>query len=186
MMLLIAVILPLSFMPSAQSATGDGELAGPSGHGGVGPTLLDTRGAGDRQAVLIGVPGLTWADLSPAKSPNLWRLAAGGAIASLSVRTVGTWTCPMDGWLTVSAGPRAASPRRRCGELPADPERRDGGWYAATVPAARQVNMASNFRAAVGSLGDAVHQAGGTVLAVGPGAAVAAADSKGRLDEYAP
>jgi hypothetical protein len=186
MMLLITVILPLSFTPSAQSATGHGELARPPGHGGARPTLPDTRGAGDRQAVLIGVPGLTWADLSPAKSPNLWRLAAGGSIASLSVRTVGTWTCPMDGWLTVSAGTRAAYPRMPCGTLPADPERRDGGWYAAAVPAARQVNMASNFRAAVGSLGDVVHQAGGTVLAVGPGAAVAAADSKGRLDEYAP
>lgn len=136
--------------------------------------------------VLIGVPGLSWQDLSAAKSPNLWRLAGGGAIGSLSVRTVGTWTCPLDGWLTVSAGTRAALARVPCGQLPAGPEQQGKAWYATSVPAAREVNMRSNFRAAVGSLGDMVHQSGGCTAAVGPGAALVAADSAGRLDAYAP
>jgi hypothetical protein len=167
--LLIAVILPLALPLSAQAGT----------------VSAPTRSATAGPAVLIGVPALTWADLSPAKTPNLWRMAAEGATASLSVRTVGTWTCPMDGWLTVSAGARAAYPRIPCGQLPGDPDQRGEAWHSATVPAARQINMKSNFRAQVGSLGDAVHQAGGRITAVGPGAALAAADSTGRLDSYA-
>ncbi|MCW2943523.1 MAG: hypothetical protein JWR24_240 [Actinoallomurus sp.] len=148
--------------------------------------IADTSGRTASNVVLIGVPGLQWADLSPVTSPVLWRLAGEGSIASLSVRTVGTWTCPMDGWLTVSAGTRAAYPRVPCGQLPGDPKRQGGSWYSQTVPTARQINMKSNFRAAVGSLGDVVHRAGAGTAAIGPGAALAAADSQGRLDAYAP
>jgi Arylsulfatase A and related enzymes len=115
----------------------------------------------------------------------LWRLRC-GSIATLSVRTVGTWTCPMDGWLTVSAGTRAALPRVPCGQLPAGPVRSGGAWNQDLVPVAKKTNMASNFRAAVGSLGDEVHQAGGCTAAVGPGASLVAADSGGRLDAYGP
>jgi hypothetical protein len=136
--------------------------------------------------VLIGIPGLQWADLSADATPNLWKLAGQGSIASLSVRTVGTWTCPADGWLTVSAGTRAAYPRLACGRLGDPPIRNGGGWYTPAVPAARQLNMKSNFRAAVGALGDAAHQAGRCTAAVGPGAALVAADSRGLLDSYTP
>lgn len=146
----------------------------------------DTAGRGAPGVVLVGVPGLRWTDLSPAGTPNLWRMAQGGSIASLSVRTVGTWTCPVDGWLTLSAGTRAAYPRIPCGQSPGDPGLRGGTWYAPMVPSARQINLTSNFRAAVGSLGDVAHRAGAGIAAVGPGAALAAADSAGRLDAYAP
>lgn len=136
--------------------------------------------------VLIGVPGLSWQDLSQTTTPALWRLAAGGSVGSLSVRTVGTWTCPMDGWLTASAGTRAAEARVPCGQLPPAPQRQGDAWYATSVPAARAENLRSNFRASVGSLGDAVHRAGGCTAAVGPGASLVAAGSTGRLDAYAP
>jgi len=136
--------------------------------------------------VLVGIPGLRWADVSATATPNLWKLAGLGSIASLSVRTVGTWTCPMDGWLTASAGTRAAYPRVPCGQLGAPPTRQGAGWYTPVVPAARQINLKSNFRAAVGALGDAAHQAGQCTAAVGPGAALVAADSRGMLDSYAP
>jgi hypothetical protein len=136
--------------------------------------------------VLIGIPALQWSDLSPAASPILWRLATRGAIATLSVRTIGTRTCPMDGWLTVSAGARAAQPHVPCGQLPPDPVRNGDGWTSTAVPNARQANLRSNFRGAVGSLGDAVHHAGQQTAAIGAGAALAAADSHGNLDAYAP
>src|SRR4051812_47340030 len=52
--------------------------------------------------VLIGVPGLEWSDVGPTATPNLWRLADRAAAGVLSVKTVGTRTCPNDGWATVS------------------------------------------------------------------------------------
>ena len=160
----------------------------------VGAVLFGTPLAASAErapapVVLVGVPGLAWSDVTPAGTPNLWRLAHQGSVASLSVRTVGTWTCPLDGWLTVSAGTRAAYPRVPCGRLGTEPVPRSGGsggYVTQTVPDARQINMRSNFRAAVGSLGDAVHQAEACTAAVGPGAALVAADSAGRLDSYAP
>ncbi|WP_433173477.1 hypothetical protein [Actinoallomurus sp. CA-150999] len=135
---------------------------------------------------MIGVPGLRWADLSPTGSPVLWRMAHEGSIASLSVRTVGAWTCPIDGWLTLSAGTRAAYPRIPCGQNPGDPVRRGDIFYAPMAANARQINLKSYFRAAAGSLGDAVHRAGAGIAAIGPGGALAAADSTGGLDAYAP
>lgn len=136
--------------------------------------------------VLVGVPGLLWSDLSPGDTPVLWRLAAEGSIASLSVRTIGSRTCPADGWLTVSAGSRAAYPRLPCGRGADVARQPDGSWRTGAVPDARRVNLRSNFRAAVGALGEAVHHAGHDVAAVGPGAVLAAADTGGRVDAFAP
>ncbi|MCW2919104.1 MAG: hypothetical protein JWN52_7172 [Actinomycetia bacterium] len=154
----------------------------------AGPAASPAEGAaaGGASVVLIGVPGLSWKDISATGTPNLRRLGDAGSIASLSVRTVGTWTCPMDGWLSVSAGTRAALPRVPCGQLPPDPVGSGGAWHQDLVPVAKKINMASNFRAAVGSLGDVVHQSGGCTAAVGPGASLVAADSGGRLDAYGP
>lgn len=135
--------------------------------------------------VLVGVPGLAWSDVTPDRMPTVWRLARTGATASMSVRSIGTWTCPADGWLSVSAGSRAAYPRVPCGSAGRTPVRAGGGWSAPEVAGARAVNLASNFGAAVGSLGDAAHRQGTRTAAVGPGAALAVADSRGRLDAYA-
>jgi hypothetical protein len=71
--------------------------------------------------VLVGIPGLRWTDVSPQATPNLWRLATGGSVGSLVVRTVATRTCPADGWLTMNSGARAEAPRaspHRCGPVP--------------------------------------------------------------------
>jgi hypothetical protein len=179
MVLLTALVWGvLLIAPAANASPQADPVASPAGSTVAGS-------AGGAPVVLIGVPGLSWKDISATRTPSLWRLG-GGSIASLSVRTVGTWTCPMDGWLTVSAGTRAALPRVPCGQLPADPVRSGDAWHQNLIPVAKKTNMASNFRAAVGSLGDVVHQAGGCTAAVGPGASLVAADSGGRLDAYAP
>ncbi|MEV1176506.1 hypothetical protein AB0J09_49790, partial [Nonomuraea sp. NPDC049784] len=65
-------------------------------------------GAPAGRVAFIGVPGLLWDDLDPADTPHLWRLAGESALGSVSVKAVGTVTCPYDGWLTVSAGVRSA------------------------------------------------------------------------------
>ncbi|GLX96652.1 hypothetical protein [Herbidospora sp. NBRC 101105] len=133
------------------------------------------------QVVIIGVPGLEWADLSPSRTPNLWKLAETAGAASLSTRAVPLEgrgiTCPVAGWLTVSAGQRAASPG--C-EPPVQPR-------GATVPdwqALVELQRQSSFQARIGALGQAVKDAGGKTVAVGPGALLAAADLAGNTTSY--
>lgn len=132
------------------------------------------------RAVLIGVPGLQWSDLGPEITPNLWRLAGQSAAGSLSVRAVGRVTCPYDGWLTVSAGVRSAV-GYGCG-LPPVPGPDGPG---AAIPDYDYLYRVAGQKNA-GTLGEAVHTAGECTTAVGPGAALALADRKGRVDFYAP
>jgi hypothetical protein len=138
--------------------------------------------------VLIGVPGLLWEEVDAATTPVLWDLAGRGAIGNMSIRTVTSRTCPVDGWLTVSAGERASSERQRhsiC-ELPVPPERAGAGAVVPDYAAYVTDNAASSYGARVGLLGTTVRAAGGTTLAVGPGAALAAADTSGEVDRYLP
>ncbi|MFD0891667.1 hypothetical protein ACFQ08_44560, partial [Streptosporangium algeriense] len=70
--------------------------------------------AAPARVVVVGVPGLQWGDLDRTRTPNLWRLVERGASASMSTRAVPppsrSLTCPVAGWLTVSAGQRAVAP----------------------------------------------------------------------------
>ncbi|MEI4278882.1 hypothetical protein [Klenkia terrae] len=59
------------------------------------------------RVVVVGVPGLTWADLDPDGTPELWQLAGESAIGALSVRAARSTTCVLDGWATLGAGNRA-------------------------------------------------------------------------------
>lgn len=135
-----------------------------------------------RHAVLIGVPGLRWTDVSPSATPNLWRLAARGAIGLLSVRTVGRQTCPADAWATISAGARSAAGSYCDRPVQVTPGA-GAGVSVGEVAALRRINAGFG---PVGLLGDAVHRSGGCTSAAGPGAAVAVADRAGRVDEYTP
>ncbi|MFC7387854.1 hypothetical protein [Sphaerisporangium rhizosphaerae] len=146
------------------------------------PGRAEAAGRADApgRVALIGVPGLHWDDVSAETTPNLWRLAAQSAIGSLSVRTVGRVTCPYDGWLTISSGVRS-SVGARCGPPPA--VERQGG--KAVIPGFDWLWTVRDADYA-GSLGAAVHAAGGCTSAVGPGAALALADRSGAVDLYAP
>ena len=57
--------------------------------------------------VLIGTGGLRWDDAADS-TPALFSLLDFGAVGTLAVRSVRPTTCPVDGWLGVSAGRRAA------------------------------------------------------------------------------
>ncbi|MFI7537768.1 hypothetical protein [Streptosporangium sp. NPDC049376] len=149
-------------------------------HAAAQPAVRVTAHAdGPARVVLIGIPGLLWSDLTPEGTPNLWALAGRSATGSLSVRTVGRVTCPYDGWLTVSAGIRSAV-GYGCG-LPPEPTPEGQG---AVIPGYDYLYRVAGQRG-TGTLGDAVHAAGGCTLAVGPGAALALADRSGRVDRYA-
>ncbi|GAA3833125.1 hypothetical protein GCM10022226_63050 [Sphaerisporangium flaviroseum] len=139
-------------------------------------TLADAPG----RVALIGVPGLHWHDVNATDTPNLWRLAGQSALGSLSVRTVGRITCPYDGWLTISAGVRAAV-GSRCGPPPALEQEGTG----AVIPDFDWLWTVRDVKYA-GTLGATAHAAGQCTSAVGPGAALALADRAGRVDRYAP
>ncbi|GGO77762.1 hypothetical protein [Nonomuraea cavernae] len=164
---LLGVVLAVLLSPGAAQAA---SLAAPQG-----------------RVALVGVPGLEWSDLDPTRTPHLWRLVSEGGSASLSTRAVPPpdrgITCPMSGWLTVSAGQRAGTPGKGC---PAIPDPRPDG-EGATVPgwaelAAHQPE--TGYDAQLGALGQLVADAGGKVAAIGPGAALAAADKAGNIARY--
>jgi hypothetical protein len=144
--------------------------------------------------VLIGTGGLAWSDVSPQTTPTLWSLLRDGATATLTVRSVHANTCPVDGWLTLSAGEQAADAltggndggggpdgvRPPCRALPAD-------MAPGKVPRwseYRAAAGASRFDASLGLLGEQVASHGGCIQAVGPGAALGAARASGMVVRY--
>ncbi|MBB2908780.1 hypothetical protein FHS43_000026 [Streptosporangium becharense] len=139
--------------------------------------------------VVVGLPGLEWSDLDPARTPNLWRLVAEGGAASMSTRAVPLpergVTCPVAGWLTVSAGQRAGAPGAGC-TAPRAPEPVPGGgvrvpdWAELTA-----FNAATDYRPVLGQVGQLAADAGVAVAAIGPGAALGAADKSGNVAKYA-
>ncbi|MBI4943029.1 MAG: hypothetical protein HY830_19975 [Actinobacteria bacterium] len=134
--------------------------------------------------VLLGTGGLRWDDVS-SSTPALQSLLGDGAIGTLAVRTVRRVTCPLDGWLTISAGRRAGD----ADDVPA------GGPACrapqATVPSPggpgtatrwdvfRREAEAGWFEATPGLLATTLAAAGVRTAAVGAGAVVALADPQG-------
>lgn len=156
---------------------------------GVAPTAAHASPAtsGDTApVVLIGLGGVRWSDVDAARTPALAALAREGAIGALAVRSVRTTTCPLDGWLTISAGRRAAGARTPRAPEPGNPpclplpELQPGG----SVPGWAQYRAAAEaerYDATVGLLGDTLAAAGVCATAQGPGAAIAIARSDGTL-----
>ncbi|MDN5552399.1 MAG: hypothetical protein L0G54_16935, partial [Brevibacterium sp.] len=128
--------------------------------------------------IFIGVSGFSFEDLDPRTTPNLWRMMQTAQIGTITPRSVRTTSCPVDGWLGVGAGRRAADePREECRQ-PAAPL---DGWVAdwdVYAQVARSDNYAANLVALTESVPDSA--------AFGPGAAIAAADHRGKVDNWSP
>lgn len=137
--------------------------------------------------VLLGTGGLRWEDIG-SSTPALFAALSQDAAGSLAVRSVRDSTCPVDGWLAVSAGRRAAdaphpaSPtdaagcRLPSGQVPLAAGRGVAtGWDTYRAEAAGE-----RFGADPGLLGSTLEAAGVGRAAVGPGALVATADRQGR------
>jgi hypothetical protein len=164
--------------------------------------------------IVVGVPGLEWTDIDAVATPHLWDMAGSGASAAMSVRSIGSWTCPEAGWVSLGAGERAGGAAARdaqCmaqSQLPAPVESGDG-WSVAYWDAVVEANEEFNYGARLGSLADAVAQMaadqeaaaveaeaagepviepdpGACVAGIGGGAALAAADTEGRIAFWAP
>jgi hypothetical protein len=138
--------------------------------------------------ILIGTAGLSWSDVSPKGTPALWSLLRDGSSGTLSVRSVYPNTCPVDGWLGLSAGERAAAPAQNGGDrsasdpCPPVPTAENGvvpGWDTYVKAA-----DATSFGAHLGTLGEQLITNGQCTQAVGQGAAVGAAYSTGAVARY--
>ncbi|HEX2236265.1 MAG TPA: hypothetical protein VHK89_08315 [Actinomycetota bacterium] len=58
------------------------------------------------RAVIVTLPGVTWADVRGVRPPHLLRAARAGAVGSVSVRTIATRTTYGAGYATLGAGSR--------------------------------------------------------------------------------
>ena len=145
--------------------------------------------------MFVGIAGLAWQDVTAEDTPTLHSLVGPNAVASLTVRTVRPRTCVVDGWLTLGAGRRATDlpdldsddlPDRYCREIPVPIGLPGGG---AAVPGWEQLVMAQEEQAydtRLGLLGDRIASTGLCATAVGPGAALALAQSDGVATSYLP
>ena len=142
----------------------------------------ETATAGDPAAprlVVVGAPGLAWSDLDGGDLPALDALADEGAVGSLTVRAVRSHACAVDGWLTLSAGRRAADRAGPCRDpLPVG----DGAvprWVEYLAAAA-----ADSYDARPGTLGQEVTASGTCVETVGAGAAIGGANLRGVVGSH--
>jgi hypothetical protein len=157
--------------------------------------------------VLIGIPGLRWTDISAAVTPALWQLAQRGSVGSLSVHAVRNGAaCPADAWLTINGGARATAgssasgpcPRPAVTQSPASPPGTARPAMIASMPGIERANGRYCYNPYWGILpgparswgcgtpaGPLTARPAGCALAVGPGAALALADSSGRVARYA-
>ncbi|HET8616368.1 MAG TPA: hypothetical protein VFL94_12645 [Actinomycetales bacterium] len=180
------------------------------GIGGLGIGTLGMPVANAAQTehplVVVGIGGVRWSDVSEGRTPALASLSDDSAIGDVAVRSVRTATCPVDGWLTASAGRRAADVRNPAAANPGNPPCRDvsvdrpetavpgaegtplprgsarvHGWQQYVDAAA-----AESFDAQPGLLGEALANAGVCSTAVGPGAGVMLARRDGTVPRYVP
>lgn len=131
--------------------------------------------------VLVGVPGLTYDEISTERTPELADLARRGS-AALVVRGVDRVTCPAQGWLTLGAGQRAGAGIEESCLLPHVDANGAPTGFAQWQQAAGQ----QPIEARLGALTTAVQASGDCVAAYGPLAALAAADETGRVTAYRP
>lgn len=152
------------------------------------PTAGATSGSGTASGrvpgpvVLIGTGGLRWDDLGD-DMPALTALLQTGSSGTLAVRSLRPTTCPVDGWLAVSAGRRAADAAQPQGCLPpeADLPATSGPASVPRWSVYRAEAGKASFDAVPGLLGDTAKAAGVRTAAVGAGAVIALADGSGRV-----
>ncbi|AGZ44241.1 hypothetical protein [Actinoplanes friuliensis] len=136
--------------------------------------------------ILAGAAGLRWDDLDPQRTPALWQEATRGSIGWLSVRSAHHTTCPADGWLTLGAGNYAIWKDERvegqCPPVAPALEQPDG--IGANLPQLSGVVRENQDKQPYGAVPGALSESLRCTVAVGPGAAVAAARPFGRVDRY--
>ncbi len=161
---------------------------------GAAPAQAATTPGGRAPLVVVGFSGVRWTDVSQEATPALASMAS-GAIGTVAVRSVFTAACPADGWLGLSAGRRATDfdgtsaehVRAACAAVPVPAVATGAVGGPVTVPGFeefRRIADGDTFSAVPGTLGSALSSVDS--LAVGPGAAIALADTSGRVPDHVP
>ena len=146
----------------------------------------------------VGAGNLQWSDLSPEITPTLWRLVDDSAVASMSVRSARDVTCPLDSWLSISAGGKALADEATGGRSSLNPGQLSGSVPAscATIPEPDDGKVpdwqsylslqddASGSYARLGTIGQSLDNAGICSTAIGTGAAVGLATRNGQVPRY--
>jgi hypothetical protein len=170
--LLLAIVGPLQ--PEAKASASEGEAA-------LGPAP---------SVIIVGVPGLRWADVGAQNTPYLWQLTEGSSIGQLTTRSARPRTCPADGWLQLSTGNRARFPffddpvEGGCQPLPRVEPDEDGAGHVERWDAVVAENDHLAFNAVPGLLGQTLTDNADCSLASGPGSALGAADANGYVQRW--
>lgn len=141
-----------------------------------------------RVLVLIS-SGLSWSDIDPAEKEGKEFLEALGTarVANLTRHNAAKTTCPLDGYLSLSTGMRVTPTKARAqGHCPEIPALGDGVFSAAELKEWQKDAARQNEQAVPGTLGESLAEQGKKVVAIGPGASVAAMDNSGRVANYRP
>ncbi len=144
---------------------------------GPGPKPLPQGSSTDR-LVVIGTGGVSPGDIDPARTPNLWRLLRDGSSAALNITAVHTNTCPIDGWLTLSAGNRAGQPDDGTRSPPCQPIPDMNGGFVTGWDALVAAATSRPYGSRLGTLSQVLASHGQCLSAIGPGAALAATPPK--------
>ena len=171
--LAVAPAVPLL---GGKAALADQAASSPTAAAGV----TGVSGPAPRHVVIVGISGLTWSQVSPTATPELWRLAAAGSVGSLVDYAQQPLSCPADGWLTLDAAARAQGPRP-CAPLPAVIPA-GGGASVPAMPRIIEANRGYHESPDWGLLGSLASCS----TAVGPGAALALASPSGAVGSYLP
>jgi glycosyltransferase involved in cell wall biosynthesis len=145
------------------------------------PSSVPPTGGADR-VLIVGVPRLGIDDLSPDVTPNLLALAADGALANASVRTLSSRPTSVEAYATLGAGTRVEAPTQAENARMADDpleggtarealERRTGepapGDVVVVGAPAAITGSGDDISSRPGALGDALHEAGLRTAVVG-------------------
>jgi hypothetical protein len=152
------------------------------------PALAAPTTSSQPRVILVMTTGLQWRDITAAATPTMWKLAADGGVGNLNarsrVREAHEPASPLEGALSLSAGTWATPDYAALGSF--DAAESIEGTDAATLFARNtaasmagheigfleltpivRANAASPEAAVVGTLGQAVSDAGGTTSAIG-------------------
>src|SRR5690625_2662852 len=141
----------------------------------------------DGPLVIVGVGGLKWPNISAETTPNIWALLEDPttSASAVTVHTVGRPVCPTGGWLALSSGRPTPSPR--LGSLCIEPYRTRPAGEGGHVVDWQQTkeNLAqTSFEPRLGTLDAMLTEGDISTGAIGPGAALALADSNGWVAKY--
>lgn len=141
-----------------------------------------------KRVIIVLAPYLTWADIDPQSAPTIWSLAERGAVGDINARSrareAGEPSSPLEGALTISAGAWAVpsysaaaaytvNERYEVGTA-AEAFRRTTGDQVGEnrivflgMPVTQRTNAERSFEVVLGTLGQAVEDAGGITAAIG-------------------